>query len=77
LVAVIDLFSRKVVCWSIQDNMRKASIIDALDVATKARRPSQNLFVRSDRGSQYCSALSQAKLKAHGMICSMSGKGEC
>ena len=77
LAIVMDLYSRKVVGWSIQDNMRKALVIDALDMAIKARRPTQNLLAHSDRGSQYCSALFQAKLKAHGMICSMSGKGEC
>jgi transposase InsO family protein len=57
--------------------MRKALVIDALDMAIKARKPNQNLLVHSDRGSQYCSALFQDKLKAQGMICSMSGKGEC
>jgi transposase InsO family protein len=77
LAVVIDLYSRKVVGWSIQDNMRKALVIDALDMAVKARKPGSNLLVHSDRGSQYCSSLFQANLKAHGMICSMSGKGEC
>lgn len=77
LAVVIDLYSRKVVGWSIQDNMRKGLVIDALDMAIKARRPSANLLAHSDRGSQYCSGLFQAKLKANGMICSMSRKGEC
>lgn len=77
LAVVIDLYSRKVVGWSIQDNMRKSLVIDALDMAIKARKPGANLLLHSDRGSQYCSVLFQCKLKAHGMICSMSGKGEC
>ena len=77
LAVVIDLFSRTVVGWSMQDNMRKGLVIDALDMAVKARKPGKNLLIHSDRGSQYCSHLFQSKLKSYGMICSMSGKGEC
>lgn len=77
LATVIDLYSRKVVGYSMQDNMRKELVIDALDMAIKARRPAPGLVAHSDRGSQYCSALFQAKLEANKMKCSMSGKGEC
>lgn len=77
LAVVIDLFSRKVIGWSLRDNMKKELVIDALDMAIRSRKPGTSLLVHSDRGSQYCSALFQAKLKAHKMICSMSGKGEC
>lgn len=77
LAVVIDLFSRKVVGFSIQDNMRKGLVLDALDMAIKSRRPTSGLIVHSDRGSQYCSDLFQSKIKGNEMICSMSGKGEC
>lgn len=77
LAVVIDLYSRKVVGWSMQDNMRKDLVIEALDMAYKARKPGLGLMAHSDRGSQYCSHLFQAKIQSHGMICSMSRKGEC
>jgi putative transposase len=77
LAVVIDLFSRKVVGWSMQDNMRKGLVIDALAMAIKSRKPGLDLIAHSDRGSQYCSHLFQSMLKGHNMICSMSGKGEC
>ena len=77
LAVVIDLFSRKIVGWSMQDNMRKALVMDALDMAFKSRKPEPGLMLHSDRGSQYCSQLFQAKIQSHGMTCSMSRKGEC
>ncbi len=77
LAVVIDLYSRKVVGYSMQDHMRKELVIDALDMAITARKPQQGLIVHSDRGSQYCSQLFQAKLGAYKMVCSMSEKGEC
>jgi putative transposase len=77
LAVVIDLYSRKVVGWKMDDNMRKELVIGALEMAVKSRKPGPELIAHSDRGSQYCSGLFQAKLKSHGMICSMSGKGDC
>lgn len=77
LAVVIDLFSRKVVGFSMQDNMRKKLVLDALNMAIAQRCPLPGLIVHSDRGSQYCSELFQSKLKGCEMICSMSAKGEC
>jgi transposase InsO family protein len=77
LAVVIDLYSRKVVGYSMQEHMRKELVIDALDMALTARKPLPGLIAHSDRGSQYCSHLFQAKLGAYKMVCSMSGKGEC
>lgn len=77
LAVVMDLFSRKIVGWSMAEHMRTELVIDALDMAIKARNPAPGLVHHSDRGSQYASGLYQAKLKAFGMQCSMSGKGQC
>ena len=44
LAVVIDLFSRKVVGWSMQDNMRKGLVIDALEMAIKSRKPGPDLI---------------------------------
>ena len=55
LVAVIDLFSRQVVGWSMQPHMRREMVIDALHMAWFRRRPEAGLIFHSDRGSQYCS----------------------
>ena len=57
--------------------MRKSLVISALDMAFKARKPRPGLMAHSDRGSQYCSHLFQAKLGSYEMNCSMSRKGEC
>ena len=49
----------------------------ALDMALKQRKPSSSLLLHSDRGSQYASELYQLLLKKNGILCSMSGKGNC
>jgi len=77
LAVVIDLFSRKVVGWSMADHMRTSLVIDALTMAVWRRRPDKGLVHHSDRGSQYASYAYQAVLDKQGMICSMSGKGDC
>lgn len=51
--AVIDVFSRVVVGWSIADHMRTDLVVDALQMATWRRRPEAGTIVHSDRGSQY------------------------
>lgn len=77
LVAVIDLFSREVVGWSMQPHMRREMVIDALRMAWFRRRPEAGLIFHSDRGSQYCSGDFQAELAKYGMRSSMSRKGNC
>ena len=77
LAVVIDLYSRKVVGFSMQDNMKKQLVLDALDMAIKSRKPESGMIVHSDRGSQYCSELFQSKIRGNEMMCSMSGKGDC
>lgn len=77
LAAVIDLFSRQIVGWSMRARMKKELVIDALRMAWFRRHPAPGLIFHSDRGSQYCSAEFQAALGAYGMRCSMSRKGDC
>ena len=77
LAVVIDLHSRRVVGWSIDRHMKKALVIRALMMAINLRKPDSGLIHHSDRGSQYASRGYQALLRQHGMICSMSRKGNC
>jgi len=77
LAVVIDLYSRMVIGWSLDRNMKKELVIDALRMAIKRRKPSSGLVCHSDRGSQYCSHAYQELLREHGFICSMSRKGNC
>ena len=77
LATVMDLYSRRIVGWSMDKRMTRDIVIDALDMAVKARCPTPGLLHHSDRGSQYASYKYQDKLKKHGMICSMSRKGNC
>jgi putative transposase len=77
LSAVLDLFSRRIVGWSVADHMRTELISDALLMAIGRRQPSVNLLHHSDRGSQYASADYQQLLKRQGVQVSMSRKGNC
>lgn len=77
LAVVIDLFSRKVVGWSMGTRMKAQLVCDALEMAISQRRPKAGLIVHSDRGSQYASKIYRRLLKKHGFIGSMSRKGNC
>jgi putative transposase len=79
LAVVIDLFSRRVVGWSMQPDMRRNLVIDALEMAWFHRRPDGNnkLIFHSDRGSQYASEDFRKVLKEYAITQSMSGKGNC
>ena len=77
LAVVIDLFSRKVVGWSMSSRMKAALVCDALTMAIWQRRPGNGLIVHSDRGSQYASKPYRRLLKGHNFIGSMSRKGDC
>jgi transposase InsO family protein len=77
LAAVIDLFSRQVVGWSMKDHMQTSLVKDALTMARFRRRPVAGLIFHSDRGSQYCSHEFQDALKGWGIRSSMSRKGNC
>jgi putative transposase len=79
LAVVIDLFSRKVVGWSMRPDMQRELVLDALDMAWFARNPGRQtgLIFHSDRGSQYASDDFSRVLKRHGIVPSMSRKGNC
>lgn len=77
LAVVIDLFSRRVVGWSVGDRLHRNLALAALRKAIVMRRPPKGLIHHSDRGSQYCSVEYQAELRRHGIRISMSGKGNC
>lgn len=77
LAVVLDLFSRKVVGWSMKDRMTTKLVNDALFMAIKRRNPNKGLIYHSDRGSQYASDSHRLLLKEFGIIQSMSGKGNC
>ncbi|WP_152622440.1 IS3 family transposase [Archangium violaceum] len=77
LAVVMDLFSRKVVGWSMSENIDRHLVLNALDMALKGRQPPRGLLHHSDRGSQYASIDYQQELAARGIQCSMSRKGNC
>lgn len=66
LAAVIDLFSRHVVGWSMQPHMQASLVTHALRMARFRRHPEPGLIFHSDRGSQYCSHDFQASLNGYG-----------
>lgn len=77
LAVVIDLFSRAVVGWSMSRRIDGKLVLDALDSALFRRRPEAGLIAHSDRGTQYAATQYQERLQQHGIICSMSRKGDC
>lgn len=77
LCVIIDLYSRKVVGWSLRERMTAELVCEALDAAVKARRPPPGLVFHSDRGSQYASRLFRRRLWRYRMRQSMSAKGNC
>jgi transposase InsO family protein len=77
LVAVLDLFSRRVIGWAMSQLLDAPLVITALRMALNQHRHSQSLIVHSDRGSQFASAAYRHILAQHGLSASMSRKGNC
>ena len=77
LATVIDLYSRKVVGWSMDDTMKVSLVNDALHMAIRHRNPPKGLLWHTDRGSQYASYSHKNLLIKHGITHSMSRKGNC
>jgi putative transposase len=77
VATVEDLYSRKVVGWSLRDRMTSDLVESALEMAIGRRLPSGDLLLHSDRGSQYASGSYQELLKSQGITCSMSRRGNC
>ena len=77
LAVVLDLFSRRGVGWAIQSHLRAALALAALHMALGRRVPDAGLLHHSDRDCQYAAEAYQRVLHDHGMVCSMSRKGDC
>lgn len=77
LATVLDLGSRRCVGWAMRDTLEVELALSALRMAQEARRPAPGLIHHSDRGSQYTSGEYRGELAAHGMMASMSAKGDC
>ncbi len=77
LAVVLDLFSRRIVGWAVRDTLKTDLALEALQRALALRQPPHGLIHHSDRGIQYCSKRYQDLLKAHGILSSMSAKGNC
>lgn len=77
LAVVVDLFSRRVVGWSVRPSLAKELATSALENALRLRQPRPGLLHHSDQGSQYTSHRYQQLLRAYGAVISMSRRGQC
>jgi transposase InsO family protein len=77
LAVVMDLFSRRIVGWSMRKRLARELVLSALHMALYGRNPGTGLIHHSDRGSQYASGDYQKELSRRGIVCSMSRRGDC
>jgi transposase InsO family protein len=77
LAVVLDLASRRIVGWAMRGSLEEALTLDALQMALAQRRPAVGVLHHSDRGSHYASTKYRALLAAHGLVSSMSRRGDC
>jgi transposase InsO family protein len=77
LCVVLDLFSRRVVGWSMRETLARELVLEALTMALERRSHLEQRLCHSDRGSQYACADVQALLRRDGVTVSMSRKGNC
>lgn len=77
LAAVMDLYSRKIVGWSMKGRMTRELVLDAIVMAVWRRRPKTNVLVHSDQGSQYGSDDWHRFCRKHGLKPSMSRRADC
>lgn len=77
VAVVLDLYSRRIVGWSMRSEMTAQLVIDALVMAVWRRGAPKQVLHHSDQGSQYTSEDFQRLLVAHGIVCSMSRQGDC
>ncbi len=77
LAAVMDLYSRKIIGWSMSESIDTAVVTGALKMAIETRHPERGLIHHSDRGVQYASHQFQEILESTEIRCSMSRKGNC
>ncbi|CAM3956129.1 hypothetical protein PMAG_a0973 [Pseudoalteromonas mariniglutinosa NCIMB 1770] len=77
MATVMDLFSRRIVGWSMDKNMDKHLVINALLIAVYQRQPNAEVLVHSDQGSQYGSADYLVFMKENNLVSTMSRAGNC
>ena len=77
LAVVLDLYSRKIVGWSMSDRNNTKLVTDALTMAFWRRKVRSKIIVHSDRGSTYSSFSYRNLITANDGLCSMSRKGDC
>ena len=77
LAVILDLHSRMVVGWALEDHLRTELIDKALTHARGSRTPRPGMLHHSDRGCQYASAAYRQRLEQHGIVASMSRAGNC
>ena len=77
LAVIVDLYSRRVIGWSMQSRIKKELVLDALLMAVWRRRPKETVTVHTDQGSQYTSHDWQDFLSDHNLQASMSRRGNC
>lgn len=77
LAVLMDLYSRRIVGWAMSARRTSQLVCEALWMAIRQRRPVPGTILHSDQGAQYKSEEYQRLLKEHGLICSMSRKGNC
>lgn len=77
LAAVMDLYTRKIVGWSLKDTLATELALEAFDRAVAMEDPPPDLLHHSDRGTQYSSLRYQQRLWDREMMCSMSKRGDC
>ena len=77
LAATLDLYSRRIVGWAMEDTLETVLTRKALDMAIQQRQPDAEALVHSDRGSQYSAGEFRAVLREHALTQSMSRRGNC
>ncbi len=77
LAVVLELYSRRVIGWAINERMAATLVCDALIMALWHRKMPKGVIVHSDRGSQYCPSAYQKLFSNHQLICSTGKKGDC
>jgi len=76
LGVVMDMCSRKIVGWSMRDDLKAELVVDALAMAVTRRRPAAGLVHHSDRGSQYTSLAFGRTLRESGLVASIGSRGD-
>lgn len=77
VVAVLDTYTRRVVGWAMHEHLDARLVIAALRMALAVRQPAAGLILHSDRGSQFACGAYRQELAKHGLLASMSRKGNC